>query len=167
NSNKSNTSGVKCIIKAIKGYHTYQQHICGTERRVSTPAAPGDDSLLHTLLGQMLKDPDLLQQIYFAKISVKEVVDETQKYFNSIEQFSHRYIENWHSLFDDEVTIVRGVEDIEETVRSPRYGLRGRIDVTLNVEDAKSKAFILPLEIKSGKSIPYVEHQGQVCAFLR
>jgi len=59
------------------------------------------------------------------------------------------------------------VEDIEENVWSPRYGLKGKIDVTgsfLIKEKATSSQSrsVLPLEIKTGKDSNSMEHHIQV-----
>ena len=57
---------------------------------------------------------------------------------------------------------VSNVVDIEENLWSPRLGMKGKIDLTVEtVEGSKSKA-ILPLEVKTGKPSYSTSHQGQV-----
>lgn len=55
--------------------------------------------------------------------------------------------------------------DIEESIWSPRFGLKGKIDVTVGVKihrDCKSKYKIMPLELKTGKESNSIEHRSQV-----
>ena len=58
------------------------------------------------------------------------------------------------------------VVDIEENLWSPRLGMKGKIDLTVEtVEGSKSKA-ILPLEVKTGKPSYSTSHQGQVIKMI-
>lgn len=56
--------------------------------------------------------------------------------------------------------------DIEESIWSPRFGLKGKIDVTVGVKihrGCKTKYKIVPLELKTGKESNSIEHRSQVC----
>ena len=62
--------------------------------------------------------------------------------------------------------------DIEENVWLPSLGLKGKIDLTVEVSDrSKGKLFpnagrrILPLELKTGRSSFSSEHQGQLILY--
>ncbi|XP_063135358.1 solute carrier family 25 member 16 isoform X3 [Rattus norvegicus] len=58
--------------------------------------------------------------------------------------------------------------DIEESIWSPRFGLKGKIDVTVGVKihrDCKTKYKIMPLELKTGKESNSIEHRGQVILY--
>lgn len=55
--------------------------------------------------------------------------------------------------------------DIEENIWSPRFGLKGKIDVTARVKIHRQggiQSRIMPLELKSGKESNSVEHRSQV-----
>ena len=55
--------------------------------------------------------------------------------------------------------------DIEESIWSPRFGLKGKIDVTVGVKihrGYKTKYKIMPLELKTGKELNSIEHRSQV-----
>lgn len=55
--------------------------------------------------------------------------------------------------------------DIEESIWSPRFGLKGKIDVTVGVKihrGCKTKYKIMPLELKTGKESNSIEHRSQV-----
>ena len=55
---------------------------------------------------------------------------------------------------------VTDVVDIEENLWSPRLGMKGKIDLT--VETGQEGSSILPLEVKTGKPSYSTSHQGQV-----
>uniref|UniRef100_F6USX3 DNA replication ATP-dependent helicase/nuclease n=1 Tax=Ciona intestinalis TaxID=7719 RepID=F6USX3_CIOIN len=62
------------------------------------------------------------------------------------------------------------VKDIEENVWSPRYGLKGKIDLTGNfkITDKKTRTTentVLPLELKTGKDSHSMEHHVQVIIY--
>lgn len=55
--------------------------------------------------------------------------------------------------------------DIEENIWSPRFGLKGKIDVTARVKihcHSGVQSRIMPLELKSGKESNSIEHRSQV-----
>ena len=52
------------------------------------------------------------------------------------------------------------VADIEEWIWSPRYGVKGRVDMTLRTPDG-----ITPLEIKTGNPSGANAHTGQVLLY--
>lgn len=62
--------------------------------------------------------------------------------------------------------------DIEENVWLPALGLKGKIDLTVEVSDKPKNIFgstgkrrVLPLEIKTGRSSFSSEHQGQLIIY--
>uniref|UniRef100_A0A2K5I666 DNA replication ATP-dependent helicase/nuclease DNA2 n=1 Tax=Colobus angolensis palliatus TaxID=336983 RepID=A0A2K5I666_COLAP len=58
--------------------------------------------------------------------------------------------------------------DIEESIWSPRFGLKGKIDVTVGVKihrGCKTKYKIMPLELKTGKESNSIEHRSQVVLY--
>ena len=66
--------------------------------------------------------------------------------------------------------VIEDITDIEENVWSPRFGVKGKIDLTVKVkiqgERGKgSTEKVMPLELKTGKASYSVEHKGQVSAY--
>ena len=61
---------------------------------------------------------------------------------------------------------VAEVLDIEENMWSPRFGLKGKIDVTARVRiQRRGRAPVerlMPLELKTGKESNSIEHRSQV-----
>ncbi|XP_078421971.1 DNA replication ATP-dependent helicase/nuclease DNA2 isoform X2 [Cetorhinus maximus] len=63
---------------------------------------------------------------------------------------------------------VLDIEDIEENIWSPRFGLKGKIDVTARVKihrPARTQTKVMPLELKTGKESNSVEHRSQVILY--
>lgn len=76
------------------------------------------------------------------------------------------------SRCQDSATVVTVTElaDIEENVWSPRFGLKGKIDVTARVRIQRprngshktSEEKTIPLELKTGRESNSIEHRSQV-----
>ncbi|XP_051883395.1 DNA replication ATP-dependent helicase/nuclease DNA2 [Pristis pectinata] len=63
---------------------------------------------------------------------------------------------------------VLDIEDVEENIWSPRFGLKGKIDVTASVKihcRSRSQKRVMPLELKTGKESNSVEHRSQVILY--
>lgn len=78
---------------------------------------------------------------------------------------------------------IQNVCDIEESIWSPKYGIKGKIDLTLQLEikmsaystlakkttDKKEadkvETHVVPVELKSGKTTFSAEHEGQVMLY--
>lgn len=56
------------------------------------------------------------------------------------------------------------VIDVEEEIWSPRYGLKGKIDATIEVTEGSNK-FLVPLEVKTGKSTTIIPHRSQTALY--
>lgn len=61
--------------------------------------------------------------------------------------------------------IITNICDIEENIWLPMLGLKGKIDVTVEVK-INSKRKIMPLEIKTGKPSFSLEHKGQIILYI-
>jgi DNA replication ATP-dependent helicase Dna2 len=78
------------------------------------------------------------------------------------------------------------VLDVEEDIWSPMYGLKGFVDVSVEVEvsegsgcpkvavpektgkasKAKGKTYVMPLELKTGRSFDKIQHQAQTMLYM-
>lgn len=57
------------------------------------------------------------------------------------------------------------IQDIEENLWVPEFGLKGKVDVTVQVKfDDKYK--IMPIELKTGRASGRSEHRGQVILYV-
>lgn len=57
------------------------------------------------------------------------------------------------------------IHDIEENIWLPKLGIKGKVDVTVEVK-INSKKKIMPLEIKTGKPSFSLEHRGQIILYI-
>ena len=65
---------------------------------------------------------------------------------------------------------VETIKDIEENIWSPRLGIKGKVDLTVQVKmrhkDRKGRTCkTLPLELKTGRPSGSAEHRGQVILY--
>ena len=60
---------------------------------------------------------------------------------------------------------VRDVVDVEENIWSPRLGLKGKVDLTVNAELPTGLMKTVPLELKTGRASGSAEHKGQVIIY--
>lgn len=65
--------------------------------------------------------------------------------------------ENFKGKIDD-------VKDIEENIWLPELGIKGKIDVTVDVKD-KLFTRVAPLELKTGRTTFSNEHRGQLILY--
>lgn len=81
---------------------------------------------------------------------------------NMFDLFSDRPGDQDGSLCTVKVTEIL---DVEENIWCPRFGLKGKIDVTVGVtihRRSQTQYRIVPLELKSGKESNSIEHRSQV-----
>ncbi|MGH0117381.1 UNVERIFIED_CONTAM: hypothetical protein FKN15_033476 [Acipenser sinensis] len=58
--------------------------------------------------------------------------------------------------------------DIEENIWSPRFGLKGKMDLTAGVKihrRTRNRQLVMPLELKTGKESNSIEHRSQVILY--
>jgi DNA replication ATP-dependent helicase Dna2 len=125
-------------------------------------------------------------------MSEEHVFKETVIYLNSIQKWLHENLKlpltTNNSFTKSNLKPVKNLQitnvcDIEESIWSPIYGFKGKLDLTLQVE-IKMSAFktlnqvsnsmnkkdqveshIIPVELKSGRTKFSAEHEGQVMLY--
>ena len=63
---------------------------------------------------------------------------------------------------------VQRILDVEEDIWSPTYGLKGFVDVSVEVqvrEGDKTRTLVMPLELKTGRSVDMVQHKAQTMLY--
>ncbi|NP_001079231.1 DNA replication ATP-dependent helicase/nuclease DNA2 [Xenopus laevis] len=137
------------------------------------------DSVLQELAHHTVHGPKYLKEMYQLKLNQADVMGEIQEYLPSLSKWAtdfmthplnQQQINRTKSTAGDptETTKVSEFLDIEENIWSPRFGLKGKIDVTARVKiHQKSKAHlkIMPLELKTGKESNSIEHRSQVVLY--
>ena len=146
---------------------------------------------LNSLLIDILKRKQILNQLYEANLNEEFIIKEASIYMNSIEKWLRDHakmpLNSKKDYLDKKVTDsksdknfqIQNVCDIEESIWSPNYGVKGKLDLTLQLE-IKMSAFrnisnsniktpfethVIPVELKSGRTTFSAEHEGQVMLY--
>uniref|UniRef100_A0A8B9SDU7 DNA replication ATP-dependent helicase/nuclease DNA2 n=1 Tax=Apteryx owenii TaxID=8824 RepID=A0A8B9SDU7_APTOW len=119
---------------------------------------------------------------YLLNLKQKEIMQEVEEYLPSFLKWAEDFMHNPANQnkmqlklssdgkiedFSSKIEIV-DILDIEETIWSPRFGLKGKIDVTAGVKihcQSGVQSRIMPLELKSGKESNSIEHRSQVILY--
>ncbi|XP_009953939.1 PREDICTED: DNA replication ATP-dependent helicase/nuclease DNA2, partial [Leptosomus discolor] len=123
-----------------------------------------------------------LKEMYHLNLKQTEIMQEVEEYlpsfFKWMEDFMHNpanrnkmqlklsSAEKTEDL-SSKIEIV-DILNIEENIWSPRFGLKGKIDVTARVKiycRSGVQSRIMPLELKSGKESNSIEHRSQVILY--
>ncbi|KAM8894285.1 DNA replication ATP-dependent helicase/nuclease DNA2 isoform 2-T2 [Spinachia spinachia] len=197
-SGTSVSNSIRCMRRAVLGdmFKSYdggsKQMLNGTMvHEVFQRAATAKDFSLETLsrmADQALCRPQYLGDMYSLGVSQEEMKQELQDYLPSLEHWAKEYLSaptpkaislkiGAASRCNDAATAVTVAElaDIEENVWSPRFGLKGKIDVTarIRIRNARSgsrrtpeeEERTVPLELKTGKESNSIEHRSQVILY--
>uniref|UniRef100_A0AAQ4R859 DNA replication ATP-dependent helicase/nuclease DNA2 n=1 Tax=Gasterosteus aculeatus aculeatus TaxID=481459 RepID=A0AAQ4R859_GASAC len=182
-SGTSISNSIRCMRQAVLGdmFKSFdggsKQMLNGTMvHEVFQRAATAKDFSLATL--SRMADQALLFRL-------EEMKQELQDYLPSLEHWAKEYLSSptpksislkiAPSRCQDAATVVTVAElaDIEENVWSPRFGLKGKIDVTarIRIQNARSgsrgtpEERTVPLELKTGKESNSIEHRSQVILY--
>ncbi|XP_036952472.1 DNA replication ATP-dependent helicase/nuclease DNA2 [Acanthopagrus latus] len=199
-SGTSISSSIRCMRRAVLGdmFKSFdggsKQMLNGTMvHEVFQRAATAKDFSLGTLsklADQALHSPAYLGDMYSLGVSQEEMKQELHDYLPSLEHWAKEYLSSTtpkaislkipsHSRApsrgQDSATVVTVTElaDIEENVWSPRFGLKGKIDVTARIRIQRPRngshrtpeEKTIPLELKTGKESNSIEHRSQVILY--
>ncbi|XP_015269363.1 PREDICTED: DNA replication ATP-dependent helicase/nuclease DNA2 [Gekko japonicus] len=127
--------------------------------------------------------PKYLQEIYQLNLKQSDIIQEIEEYFPSFIKWAEEFMYKQHQPNqrsmqlkrprdneEDSVCSVRVTEilDVEENIWCPRFGLKGKIDVTAGVtihRRSRTESRVMPLELKSGKESNSIEHRSQVVLY--
>ncbi|XP_011068537.1 PREDICTED: DNA replication ATP-dependent helicase/nuclease DNA2 [Acromyrmex echinatior] len=122
------------------------------------------------LLDDILRSKDTIDYLYASEMSLADCRKRMMEYAPKIFEFIQHYIignkqHHISNLKDNFQGNINNIQDIEETVYIPQLGIKGRIDVTAEV-NINSRRKIMPLELKTGRASYSLEHKGQVILYL-
>ncbi|XP_060895987.1 DNA replication ATP-dependent helicase/nuclease DNA2 [Labrus mixtus] len=200
-SGTSISSSIRCMRRAVLGdmFKSFdggsKQMLNGTiVHEVFQRAARAKDFSLEglsKLAEQALHSPQYLGDMYSLGVSQEEMKQELHAYLPSLEHWAKDYLNSptpkaislkipssssrAPSRGQDSATVVTVTElaDIEENVWSPRFGLKGKIDVTARVQIQRPRngthrtleERTVPLELKTGRESNSIEHRSQVILY--
>uniref|UniRef100_A0A8C1UL35 DNA replication ATP-dependent helicase/nuclease n=1 Tax=Cyprinus carpio TaxID=7962 RepID=A0A8C1UL35_CYPCA len=124
---------------------------------------------------------------YSLKLTQADMKQEVEEYLPSLSEWSKHYLHTSPQAGQKQLTLklpsdgalskqdatcsvtVTDFVDIEENIWCPRFGLKGKIDVTAGVRihrrGRKPTERIVPLELKTGKESNSIEHRSQVILY--
>lgn len=122
------------------------------------------------LLDDMLQSKSTIDYLYASELSLADCRKRMMEYAPRIFEFIQHYIkgnkqQHMNDLKNNFQGKICNIQDIEENVYIPKLGIKGRIDVTAEV-NINSKRKIMPLEVKTGRASFSFEHKGQVILYL-
>ncbi|XP_019394042.1 PREDICTED: DNA replication ATP-dependent helicase/nuclease DNA2 isoform X1 [Crocodylus porosus] len=127
--------------------------------------------------------PKYLKELYHLNLKQEEIMQEIEGYFSSFSKWAGDYMckpsqDNQSKMqlklsSDGKKDLSCNIEitqvlDIEENIWSPRFGLKGKLDVTVGVKihhRSGTQYKIMPLELKTGKESNSTEHRSQVILY--
>ncbi|XP_030580226.1 DNA replication ATP-dependent helicase/nuclease DNA2 isoform X2 [Archocentrus centrarchus] len=196
-SGTSISSAIRCMRRAVLGdmFKSFdggsKQMLNGTMvHEVFQRAATAKDfslEKLSKLADEALHSPRYLGDMYSLGVTQEEMKQELHDYLPSLEHWSKEYLNSptpkaislkiggAPSRCQDlgAVATVTELADIEENVWSPRFGLKGKIDVTARVQIQRPRNGFhripeektIPLELKTGRESNSIEHRSQVILY--
>nr|XP_009008079.1 DNA replication ATP-dependent helicase/nuclease DNA2 isoform X2 [Callithrix jacchus] len=192
-SGTSIASSIRCMRRAVlsetfrSSEPATRQMLIGTvlhevfQKAISNSFAP---EKLQELAFQTIQEIRHLKEMYRLNLNQDEIKQEVEDYLPAFCKWAGDYMHKNSStdfpqmqlsLPSDNnkdnstcnIEVVKSV-DIEESIWSPRFGLKGKIDVTVGVKihrGCKTKYKIMPLELKTGKESNSIEHRSQVVLY--
>ncbi|KAK3590495.1 hypothetical protein CHS0354_015484 [Potamilus streckersoni] len=116
----------------------------------------------------ILQQTKTIMEMYGSNVTEANVMEEIKKYLPQLiawtKQHTNIYVGQNRQRSETPEVLVTNVQDIEENIWSPRYGIKGKIDLTVEVKIGQNRK-VLPLELKTGKASYSVEHKGQVTLY--
>jgi len=133
-----------------------------------------------SIVERVLTQSEFLHEMYAKEMREKNVRGEILKYSPEIESFvkSHLRRNDFKPPIGNHKDnsskaglpmFIVNVADVEENIWSPRFGIKGKIDLTVEVkllnERKQWTSSVVPLELKTGKATFSCEHKGQVMLY--
>lgn len=147
------------------------------------------DDIEKTALKNM-QSPKYLEQLSILNADIPDIVEMQKEYYASLQKWSKQFMNGGKGVeidfkFGDEKgeeyttsVCIDKIVDIEENIWSPYYGLKGKIDATVEIKIHRkpklknkmdiNKKCLLPLEFKTGKllsSLGSIDHRAQVAVY--
>uniref|UniRef100_A0A8C9RWL4 DNA replication ATP-dependent helicase/nuclease n=1 Tax=Scleropages formosus TaxID=113540 RepID=A0A8C9RWL4_SCLFO len=140
---------------------------------------------LHQLADEALMGSSYLKEMYSLKLTQEDMRQEVEEYLSPVSEWADDYLrssplEGRKRLMlklpsepqkqDAECSVaVTDFVDIEENIWSPRFGLKGKIDLTARVRIHRRgrpwQERVVPLELKTGRESNSIEHRSQVILY--
>ncbi|XP_076168261.1 DNA replication helicase/nuclease 2 isoform X2 [Ptiloglossa arizonensis] len=122
------------------------------------------------LMDNILQSKETITLLYASKIAFDTCRQQMFAFVPKIFEFIQHFLKDkkQHEIInikDNFKGKITHVHDIEENIWLPKLGVKGKVDVTIEV-NVNSKRKIMPLEIKTGKPSFSLEHKGQIILYI-
>ncbi|XP_037024244.1 DNA replication ATP-dependent helicase/nuclease DNA2 [Bradysia coprophila] len=119
-----------------------------------------------SICDEMLQSHQMMYTMYETMMTPADVRTEMVKFVQKIAEFVATYItqEGKKIEKDNFAGKIERIDDIEENIWIPKLGLKGKVDVSVQVKKGNSRSS-MPLEIKTGKPSFSMEHRGQLMLY--
>ncbi|KFW68343.1 DNA replication ATP-dependent helicase/nuclease DNA2, partial [Pygoscelis adeliae] len=133
------------------------------------------------LANKIVYGQNYLKEMYHLNLKQTEIMQAVEEYLPSFFKWAEDFMHNPANQNKIQLKLSSGektdlsskieivdIVDIEENIWSPRFGLKGKIDVTARVKIHRQSGVqsrIMPLELKSGKESNSIEHRSQVILY--
>uniref|UniRef100_A0A3B4GFA3 DNA replication ATP-dependent helicase/nuclease DNA2 n=1 Tax=Pundamilia nyererei TaxID=303518 RepID=A0A3B4GFA3_9CICH len=184
-SGTSISSSIRCMRRAVLGdmFKSFdggsKQMLNGTMvHEVFQRAATAKDfssEMLSKLADEALHSPRYLGDMYSLGVTQEEMKQELHDYLPSLEHWAKEYLNSQtpKAISLKMYVCIHTHKYIEENVWSPRFGLKGKIDVTARVRIQRPRNGFhripeektIPLELKTGRESNSIEHRSQVILY--
>ncbi|PNF13913.1 hypothetical protein B7P43_G09862 [Cryptotermes secundus] len=136
-------------------------------------------SAIRDVTQELLNRSACIQMLYSANMSKEETMKELENFVPHIANFVDMYVQDlghemapqpWNESNNVEKFsgTICAIHDIEENIWAPELGMKGKVDVTVEVKINRHKkdlTKIMPLEVKTGRPCFSAEHKGQVTLY--
>ncbi|XP_061197074.1 DNA replication ATP-dependent helicase/nuclease DNA2-like [Saccostrea echinata] len=117
-----------------------------------------------------MKQSKFIHEMYGNGVTDLQVMEEIKKYIPPLQSWLLKHTQYTQSMIGAQSKTsgnitVSSVRDIEENIWSPRFGVKGKIDLTVDVKLNKNHRATVPLELKTGRASFSMEHKGQVTLY--
>ncbi|MFT7805658.1 DNA replication ATP-dependent helicase/nuclease DNA2 [Arapaima gigas] len=194
-SSTSIASSIRCMRRGVLGERfkafegSSKQMLNGTivHEIFQKAAMSGDFALekLRQLTDKVLLGPSYLKEMYSLKLTQEDMRQQVEEYLPPVSEWADDYLHSsplggkkqlmlklLSKSQKQEATCnvaVTDFVDIEENIWSPRFGLKGKIDLTTRVRiHRRGRSWeerVVPLELKTGKESNSIEHRSQVILY--
>ncbi|KAJ8019898.1 DNA replication ATP-dependent helicase/nuclease DNA2 [Holothuria leucospilota] len=143
-----------------------------------------DDSSLKKFAADSVQSPSFRDKLYSMQMKESVILQDIEEYYKPLQLWAKKYLQptpNPHAVVDIkwpeskisekfQVSLPK-IQDIEDNFWSPRWGLKGKVDVTTQVkihkrdQPMRNKSYTLPLELKTGRQTNSIEHHGQLVLY--
>ncbi|XP_071941006.1 DNA replication ATP-dependent helicase/nuclease DNA2-like [Antedon mediterranea] len=132
---------------------------------------------------EVLRTPSIINDMFRIGLRDEDVLQVVDEYVGPIIAWARKYYcavpkisSSLDVKFPNEMKpskssmCVSELKDIEENVCSPRWGIKGKVDLTVEVKIHREKphqkqTLILPLELKTGRETNSMEHRSQLLLY--